>query len=78
VGALYVVGPVLAWILGGLAALSLYFGPAIRDDLRATGPVPPLIWAWILGLRALLVPMVWHTGLRRHRGQPEREPLLRL
>ena len=35
-GALYVAGPVLGWTLAMLAALSLYLGPAIRPDLRAT------------------------------------------
>ncbi len=70
VGALYVVGPVLAWILGGLAVLSLYLGPAIRDDLRATGPVPPIIWAWILGMGVMLVALWaghldWGLGLKQ-------------
>lgn len=55
IGALYVVGPVLAWILGGLAALSLYLGPAIRPDLRATGPIPGIVWLWGLGMIAVLV-----------------------
>lgn len=53
-GALYVVGPVLGWTLAGLAALALYLGPAIRADLRPTGPVPPVIWAWLLGMLAML------------------------
>lgn len=55
IGALYVVGPVLAWLLGGLTMLALYLGPAIRDDLRPTGPVPPVIWAWILGMLVMLI-----------------------
>lgn len=55
IGALYVVGPVLGWLLGGLAALSLYLGPAIRPDLRATGPIPPIIWAWIIGMGVMLI-----------------------
>ena len=42
VGALYIVGPVLAWIMGALAGLSLYLGPAMRADLRATGTPPPV------------------------------------
>lgn len=54
-GALYVVGPVLAWLLGGLAALVLYLGPAIRPDLRARGPVPPVVWAWFAGMAVMLV-----------------------
>lgn len=55
IGALYIVGPVLAWLIGMLAALSLYLGPAIRPDLRATGPVPWLIWVWTAGMLVLLV-----------------------
>lgn len=57
-GALYVVGPVLAWLLGGFAVLALYLGPAIREDLRATGPVPLIVWGWMLGMFILLV-VLW-------------------
>lgn len=69
-GALYVVGPVLAWVLAGLAALSLYLGRAIRDDLRATGPVPWLIWLWIAGMLVMLVALWvghldWGLGLKK-------------
>jgi hypothetical protein len=68
IGALYVVGPVLAWILGGLAVLSLYLGPAIRDDMRATGPIPPVVWAWILGMTVMLISLIighadWGLGI---------------
>jgi hypothetical protein len=58
VGALYVVGPVLAWTLGAIAVLSLYLGPAIRSDLRATGTIPPVVWAWLIGMAAMLV-VLW-------------------
>ena len=69
-GALYVVGPVLAWCLGGLAVLSLYLGPAIRHDLRATGAIPPVTTAWLLGMSALLVILWighvdWGLGLKQ-------------
>jgi len=69
-GALYVVGPVLAWVLAGLAALSLYLGKAIRDDLRATGPVPWLIWLWIAGMLVMLGALWvghldWGLGLKK-------------
>ncbi len=69
-GALYVVGPVLAWCLGGLAVLSLYLGPAIRRDLRATGAIPPVTTAWLLGMSALLVILWighvdWGLGLKQ-------------
>ena len=63
VGALYVVGPVLGWVLGGLAALSLYLGPAIRADLRDKTPVPPLVWGWIAGMSIMLIALwVGHLG----------------
>ncbi|MBY6048331.1 O-antigen ligase domain-containing protein [Vannielia litorea] len=70
VGALYVVGPVLAWLLGGLAALALYLGPAMREDLRPTGPVPPLVWAWFIGMAVMLVALWaghldWGLGLKQ-------------
>lgn len=70
VGALYVVGPVLAWVFGTLALLSLYLGPAIREDLRATGPVPPIVWAWILGMGVMLFALWighldWGLGLKK-------------
>lgn len=69
-GALYIVGPVLAWIVGGLCVLALYLGPAIRPDLRPTGSVPPVIWAWIAGMAALLVVLWighadWALGLKQ-------------
>ncbi|MAQ82787.1 MAG: capsular biosynthesis protein [Maritimibacter sp.] len=70
VGALYVVGPVLAWVLGGLAALSLYLGRAIRPDLRPRGPIPPVVWAWIAGMAVMLVALWvghldWGLGLKQ-------------
>ncbi len=70
VGSLYVVGPVLAWVLGGLAVLVLYLGPAVRDDLRATGTIPPVVWAWILGMFVMLVALWlghldWGLGLKK-------------
>ena len=54
-GALYVVGPVLAWMLGGLALVVLYLGPAVRPDMRATGPIPLIVWVWIAGMLGMLI-----------------------
>lgn len=70
VGALYVVGPVLAWSLAGIAALSLYLGPAIRRDLAATGPIPWLIWLWMAGMLVMLGALWaghadWGLGLKQ-------------
>ncbi|MEO9863644.1 MAG: O-antigen ligase domain-containing protein [Yoonia sp.] len=68
-GSLYVVGPVLAWILGALAVLGLYLGPAMREDLRPTGPIPAMIWLWIAGMSVMLVALWvghldWNLGLK--------------
>lgn len=70
IGALYVVGPVLAWTLAMLAGLSLYLGPAIREDLRATGPVPPVVWGWGVGMLVMLVALWvghldWSLGMKQ-------------
>ena len=54
-GALYVVGPVLAWVLAGLVVLVMYLGPAVREDMRATGSIPPVIWGWLLGMFVMLI-----------------------
>lgn len=56
-GALYVVGPVIAWLLGGLAVLALYLGPAMRADLRPN-PIPTAVWIWVIGMAAML-PILW-------------------
>lgn len=70
IGSLYVVGPVIAWILGGLVVLVLYLGPAVRADMRATGPIPPVIWGWIFGMIVMLVTLWvghldWGLGLKQ-------------
>lgn len=69
-GGLYVVGPVLAWLLAALVALALYLGPAMRVDLRPTGPVPFLIWLWLAGMAVMLVALWvghlnWNFGLKQ-------------
>ncbi len=53
-GALYAVGPILGWALGGFVALVLYLGPIVRNDLQPTGPIPAVIWAWIGCMLAML------------------------
>lgn len=70
IGALYVVGPVIAWLLGGLVVIVLYLGPAMREDLRATGSIPPVIWAWIIGMTVMLIALWighldWGLGLKQ-------------
>ncbi|MFV0384106.1 O-antigen ligase domain-containing protein [Paracoccus sp. (in: a-proteobacteria)] len=70
IGALYVVGPVLGWLLGVLSLLSLYLGPAIRSDLRARGPVPDVVWIWMLGMFVMLIALwvghaAWGLGAKQ-------------
>ncbi|MGP6085888.1 O-antigen ligase domain-containing protein [Antarctobacter jejuensis] len=70
IGALYVVGPVLAWSLGMLAVLILYLGPAVREDMRATGPIPPVVWGWFIGMLVMLFAlwaghMDWALGTKK-------------
>jgi len=57
-GALYIVGPVLGWMLGALAILVAYFGSAVREDLRTSTSIPPVVWAWIVGMVAMLI-ILW-------------------
>jgi len=69
-GGLYVAGPVLAWVLFFFVALALYLGPAMRDDLQPTGPVPGLVWLWILGMIVMLIALWgghidWGLGLKK-------------
>lgn len=57
-------------VLAGVARLSLYLGTGIRPDLRATGPVPGLVWVWCAGMLALLVTLWighvnWGSGRAR-------------
>ncbi|MEM9316198.1 MAG: O-antigen ligase domain-containing protein, partial [Pseudomonadota bacterium] len=54
-GALYIVGPVLAWGLAALAALALYLGPALKPGLQPAGGVPPVVWGWIAGMGVMLI-----------------------
>ncbi|MBT9382262.1 O-antigen ligase domain-containing protein [Pseudooceanicola sp. CBS1P-1] len=70
IGALYVVGPVMGWTLMFLAMLSLYLGPAMRPDLRATGPLPLIAWLWLLGMAVMLIALWaghlnWDLGLKQ-------------
>ena len=70
VGMLYIVGPVLGWIVGGLSLIALYLGPVMRADLRVTGSIPPVTLAWIWGMLCLLVVLWighidWDLGLKQ-------------
>lgn len=70
IGALYIVGPVLAWMLAALALVVLYLGPAVREDMRATGSIPLIVWVWIAGMALMLVALWighldWGLGLKK-------------
>jgi hypothetical protein len=55
IGALFLVGPALAWILLILIGLAAYLGPAIRQDLSLTGDIPNVVMVWIIGMFVMLV-----------------------
>lgn len=54
VGALFIVGPVIAWCLFFLFLCSAYFVDCMRSDLELTGHIPFLIWVWITGILVML------------------------
>jgi hypothetical protein len=68
IGALFLVGPALAWILFAFICASAYLGPATRSDLRLSSAVPPLVWCWIAGVLVMLIALWvghinWNLGL---------------
>ena len=56
-GALYVVGPVLAWLLATFALFSLYFAPLMREEMRGMAP-PPTVHLWFVCMFGMLV-VLW-------------------
>jgi len=62
-GALYLTGPVLAWLMLSLVCVSAYLGPAMRSDLQIEGTAHPLVWCWVVAMLVMLVALlVGHTG----------------
>ncbi|MFT7369520.1 MAG: hypothetical protein ACI94O_000831 [Octadecabacter sp.] len=55
VGALFIVGPVLAWLLAGLVMVLIYLGSAVRPDMQTIGSIPPVIWGWLVGMFLMLI-----------------------
>lgn len=53
VGGLYPAGPALGWVLALLVARSYYLSPALPESERPK-PLPPAIWAWLIGMSAML------------------------
>ena len=69
IGGLYVAGPVLGWVLFGMAVWRYYSAPNLPPEQRP--PVVPLIvWLWMLGMAAMLVAL-WagHSNFSLGTGQ---------
>lgn len=49
IGGLYIVAPVLGWVLAAMAAIAVYLG---RAELSS---IPKTIWVWIIAMLAMLV-----------------------
>jgi len=49
IGGLYIVAPVLGWVLAGMVALALYLG---RAEVRS---IPRAVWVWIIAMAAMQV-----------------------
>lgn len=58
IGALYLVGPVLAWLFLGLIGVSAYLGPILRPELQLARKVHPLVWCWVACMLVMLV-VLW-------------------
>ena len=57
IGGLYIVGPVLGWVLAGMVALALYL-----DQLKPSA-IPSTVWIWLAGMLAmLLILLVGHAN----------------
>jgi hypothetical protein len=68
VGALYLIGPILAWSMLGLMGIAAYFGPVLRDDLQLAERIHPVVWCWLAGMFVMLIALWaghlnWGMGL---------------
>lgn len=52
VGGLYIVGPVLGWVLAGMVALALYLDQIKPSAIRAP------VWVWLIAMFAMLI-ILW-------------------
>ena len=57
IGALYVVGPVLAWLMFAFVCLSLFLSPIMNPAVQCDMP-PAVIWFWIIMMIFMLV-VLW-------------------
>ena len=56
IGALYIIAPVLAWLMFGRVIYGWITEP--RRTALSAQPVPPLIWIWIAGMLGMLIALV--------------------
>ncbi|MCK0098441.1 O-antigen ligase domain-containing protein [Qipengyuania sp. S6317L1] len=52
VGGLYIAGPVLGWVMAGMATVALYLGQA------KPGAIPSTVWIWLAAMLAMLL-ILW-------------------
>ena len=57
-GALYVVGPLLAWAFLGAVVLKAYLTPIDEESLPIGLRLPPIVWCWLISSLCLLV-IIW-------------------
>ena len=67
VGALYLTAPALAWLMLLLIGISAYLGDSVRTDLKLVGPLPPVVWGWVVGMAVMLLALwvghaTWDLG----------------
>lgn len=61
-GALYIVGPALGWLLALMAATRLYLAPGLPVAKRPP-PLSLAIWAWLAGMGAMeIILLIGHFG----------------
>ena len=70
IGALYIVGPAIAWFMFVLVLIGTYLGPAARPDVRVSNGVPLVVWSWIIGMIGMLISL-WIGHVQWDLGGPE-------
>lgn len=68
-GGLYLAGPALGWVLALLVARSYYLASTLPEGEKP-GPPPPAIWAWLIGMAAmLLILFIGHANFQHGAAQ---------
>ena len=55
IGALYLVGPILAWLLFAMITVVAYFGETAQPNWALAGAIPPVVWIWIASMTLMLL-----------------------